>query len=83
MTVAPEPMLAGSEARAIGASKAAPECASSAVKRSPSMSMMSTLRGDGAEARVMPATNATTRHLRHSVLLSQAADLDGVRAGPP
>ncbi len=40
-------------------------------------------RGDGAEARVMPATNATTRHLRHSVLLSQAADLDGVRAGPP
>ena len=40
-------------------------------------------RGDGAEARVMPATNATTRHLRHSVLLSQAANLDDARAGPP
>ena len=39
-------------------------------------------RSDG-EARVMPATNATTRHLRHSVLLSHAANLDGVRAGPP
>ncbi len=39
--------------------------------------------GDGAHARVMPATNATTRHLRHSVLLSEGATLDGVRAGPP
>ena len=39
--------------------------------------------GDGAHARVMPATNARTRHLRHSVLLSQAANLDSARAGPP
>ena len=39
--------------------------------------------GNGAHARVVPATNAATRHLRHSVLLSEGATLDGVRAGPP
>ncbi len=39
--------------------------------------------GDGAHARVMPATNATTRYLRHSVLLEHAANLDDARAGPP